>query len=644
MSHNYTDSGLTPREVLREVWGYDSFRAGQEDIINSVLDGHDTLGLMATGGGKSLTFQVPALLLDGITLVITPLISLMKDQVDNLAARDVRAGYLFSGQTRREANLVLDRCRLGIMKLLYISPERLRSAAFIDECRRWKIALIVVDEAHCISQWGYDFRPSYLKIAELRKIVPDAPVLALTASATPLVRDDIVRRLEFRPGFNIFTQTFDRDNISYVVRHTVDKIGKLVDILTKVGGSAIVYVRSRVRTKETARVLADAGISADFYHAGLAVEDKTEKQNAWKEGRTRVMVATNAFGMGIDKPDVRVVVHLDLPPSLEEYYQEAGRAGRDGKHSYAVILASQYDKSRLTKALNEAYPPRDFIRAVYERAMAFCDIAIGGGYNEVFEFDLGKFCKMFELQPRPVLGAFALLGQAGYFEFVEDPSSRGRVMVLAHRDELYSIDMTPIEDKVLNALLRNYTGLFSEYVNISEQQIAQYANVTEEDVYQAMLVLTRMHVLHYIPRRKLPFIFMETSREETRYITIPNIIYEERRELMKLRLDAMKEFAFGGTRCRSQVLLEYFGETDTHPCGRCDICREVLRVQPADSDWQYIDRAIIHMAGHRGGESVDELLDGIRGARPDIMQRIRALADAGTIVLANRRVSLPPQK
>lgn len=641
MAGNYNYSGLTPREVLREVWGYDAFRPGQEDIIESVLAGHDTLGLMATGGGKSLTFQVPALILDGITLVVTPLISLMKDQVDNLAARDVRAGYLYSGQPRREMQLVFDRCRLGIMKLLYVSPERLRSSAFIDECRKWEISLIVVDEAHCISQWGYDFRPPYLKIADLRTVFPNVPVLALTASATPAVRDDICARLAFRPGYNVFTQSFDRDNLSYVVRHTVDKIGKLVEILHKTSGSAIVYVRSRIRTKETARTLSMQGISADFYHAGLSNEEKTEKQNAWKCGATRVMVATNAFGMGIDKPDVRVVVHLDLPPSLEEYYQEAGRAGRDGLPSFAVILASAYDKSRLTKALAEAYPPIDFIRTVYEKAMSFVDVAVGGGYNEVFEFDLTKFCRTFKFQPRPVLGAFALLGQAGYFEFVDDTSSRARVMILARRDELYGVAATPEEDKVLNALLRNYTGLFAEYVNISESLIAQQAGVSEEVVYQSFLALTRMHVLHYIPRRKLPYIYLTTSREETRYIAIPDSMYGVRRDLMKHRLDSMKEFAFGGSRCRSQVLLDYFGQTDTQPCGRCDVCREVLRIgRSSEPDTAYIDNAILTMASHEGGESLEELLTGIRGSRNDIVERIRLLADDERIVIENRRVFL----
>jgi ATP-dependent DNA helicase RecQ len=630
-----------PEDILKEYWGYDSFRPGQLDIIQSVLSGHDTLGLLATGGGKSITFQVPALIFEGLTIVVTPLISLMKDQVDNLRDRDIRATYLYSGQTRREVTLAYDKCRLAKVKMLYVSPERLRSPMFLAESKNWGVSFIVVDEAHCISQWGYDFRPSYLRIAELREIFPDVPVLALTASATPAVRDDIVKQLNFRDGYNVFARTFARDNLSYIVRHTADKETKLHEVLAKTSGSAIVYVRSRVRTKQIATFLRSVNINADFYHAGLSVEDKSEKQNRWKSGETRVMVATNAFGMGIDKPDVRVVVHMDLPPSLEEYYQEAGRAGRDGLHSFAVIVASNYDKATLTRRLSDAFPEISYIRRVYELVCNFLDVPIGEGYNQVYEFDMDKFCMTFKLQSRQVIGALSLLGQAGYLEYVEQQDARGRVMFLARRDELYSLNLPPDVDAVMLALLRVYTGLFSEYVYINESYVAKCAGVDDETAYQALLTLSRMHVIHYVPKRLLPYIYLTTSREEPRYVNIPKVVYEERRAMMKMRLDAMREFTFGTSRCRSQVLLDYFGEKNSEPCGRCDLCREVFKPRPATSDIDYIDQAIIRIASHRGGSTVQELAADIRGTSSTIISRIRHLAEVHKIHLDGHHVTVP---
>lgn len=563
---------MTPAQILKKYWGYDAFRPMQSEIIDSILAGNDTLGLMPTGGGKSVTFQVPALILPGLTIVVTPLISLMKDQVDNLKSRNVRAATLYSGMTLRERNLVFDKARLGKIKLLYVSPERLRSENFRTEMRGWNVSLIVVDEAHCISQWGYDFRPSYLHISHLRTIFPAVPVLALTASATPVVRNDIVEQLAFRPGYKEFALSFHRHNLSYVVRNQSEKESKLIEALTAVKGCAIVYVRSRRATATYADILNQAGISATFYHAGLDPITKEQRQQAWKEGHIRVMVATNAFGMGIDKPDVRVVVHMDVPPSLEEYYQEAGRAGRDGKHSYALLIASPRDKASLTRHLNAAFPPKEFIVSVYEKACVFMGIAIGDGYGLVYEFNPETFCRRFNFDPEATRGALSILTNAGYFDYNEDPTTRARVFILLHRDEFYTLRLEDNETKVINALLRLYPGLFADYVHIDENTIARMVTMTDEDVYQTLLALKRKKIIDYVPKRVLPYIYLPTSRELNKYITIPRSVYEERKALMEKRIDAVRRFAFGTEVCRDKILLEYFGEKDACDCGFCDVC------------------------------------------------------------------------
>lgn len=524
-------------------------------------------------------------MLDGLTVVITPLISLMKDQVDNLRERGIRAVYLTMGMTRRETRLVYDKCRLGKTQLLYVSPERLRSENFVRELRSWKVSLITVDEAHCISQWGYDFRPSYLRIGELRALFgPEVPVLALTASATPLVREDIARQLRFRDDSNVYALSFDRSNLSYVVRVTENKTDKLLQVLRATTGTAIVYVRSRKKTREIAELLQGMGISATFYHAGLDPEVKTARQEEWKSGRTRVIVATNAFGMGIDKPDVRTVVHIDLPPSLEEYYQEAGRAGRDGKPSFAVLIVTTRDRGLLTRRLNEAFPPVDFVQRVYELLGAFLEVPVGGGYGKVYEFDLTRFCQVYKLPERMVRGALALLTQGAYIEFQDEAPTRARLMMLCRRDELYTEHLTPDEDAVLVAALRSYTGLFSEYAFVSESEIARVAQIPEDRVYDIMLSLGRKKILHYIPRKSVPYILYVTGREETRHVGLGPQIYDQRRQLMQQRLNAVADFAYTTGKCRSVVLLEYFGETDVCDCGRCDICRaRIKRLGPAVS-------------------------------------------------------------
>ncbi len=628
---------MTPHEVLKKYWGYDAFRPCQYEIIQSVLDGHDTLGLLPTGGGKSITFQVPAMILPGLTVVVTPLVSLMKDQVDNLLDRGIRGVYIYSGLTRREVHLAYDRCRLKKAKLLYVSPERLRSQSFIDEMRRWDVSMIVVDEAHCISQWGYDFRPSYLKIIELRKVVGEKiPVLALTASATPIVRDDIMTRLNFGEDHRVFTLSFDRSNLSYIVRQTDSKTDKLLDVLKKTSGTAIVYVRSRVKTRQIADELNAVGISASFYHAGLDVEVKADRQEKWKSSQVRVMVATNAFGMGIDKPDVRVVVHMDVPPSLEEYYQEAGRAGRDGKPAFAVILASNTDKGIITRRLNEAFPDREYIRRVYELVGNFLNVPVGEGYNNVFEFDINKFCTTYKLQPAPVRGALSLLTQAGYIEFVDEAPTQSRMIFLCRREELYTLDLDRNEDNVLMSIMRLYTGLFSEYVYLSESRIAAAANVSEQEVYQAMLALSRMHVLHYVPRKSIPYIYYTTSRELPKYINLSPEVYENRRKLMEHRLDAIRRFVFNYDVCRSKVLLEYFGETEVEDCGRCDVCRAKRSAKAA----QYVDPAdaIVRLASSPQGIDVDELCRIIRINRENLSEVLRTLVSEESITVIGTRV------
>lgn len=560
-------------ETLRRYWGYDSFRPLQSEIVTSALSGHDTLGLMPTGGGKSITFQVPGLMMEGVTIVVTPLISLMKDQVDNLKRRRIKAVTFHSGMTRHEHTVALEKLINGGAKFLYVSPERLRNDNFLSLLRGLKVSQIVVDEAHCISQWGYDFRPAYLNIKKLRKVKPDVAILALTATATPEVARDICEQLEMRDPA-VYRMSFTRDNINYIVRPAKTKIYEVFHILSRTQGSSIVYVRSRKRTVEISEYLSSAGISATAYHAGLDYELKEKRQNSWQMGETRVMVATNAFGMGIDKPDVRVVIHYDMPPSLEEYYQEAGRAGRDGKRSYAVLLTSKRDQALMRRRVTESFPDREIIRKIYERICNVLNVSLGEGYGLLKEFDIEKFCDLFGYQERQCRSAIHLLQQAGYLEYMEEGDRGSRVMMTCHRDELYDLHgVSPRTERVLTGILRTYTGLFTEYVNINESSMARNLQLSEREIYESLLELGRMKILSYIPRSRIPLIYLPTSREEPRYIEIGKKIYEDRRATMSRRVEAMLSYAYDSHECRENRMIRYFGEERETGCGHCDVCR-----------------------------------------------------------------------
>ena len=566
--------------ILKQYWGYDDFRGIQKEIIESICSGHDTLGLMPTGGGKSITFQVPALAQKGVSIVITPLIALMKDQVDHLLRRGIKAAAIYSGLTHEEIIITLENCIFGDVKLLYVSPERLASELFQTKLRHMKVSFITVDEAHCISQWGYDFRPSYLEIANIRKLLPGVPVLALTATATPAVVDDICEKLSRSEecvvrseGFNVFRMSFERKNLVYVVRQANDKREQLIHILSRLHGTAIVYVRSRQRTKEYAELLMKAGISATFYHAGLDTSVKDERQQAWQEGKTRVIVATNAFGMGIDKPDVRVVIHIDCPDSIEAYFQEAGRAGRDGLRSYAVLLYNNGDKRKLEKRVADTFPEKDYIRQVYEHLAFFYQIGIGSGYNHTFEFNIDKFCHAFHHFPIQVDSALKILTRAGYIEYTEEQDNQARLMFTISRGELYKLENnSPNEDKIITTLLRNYGGLFTDYHYIDEGFLASQTALEPQQVYQTLKGLGQRHILHFIPQKKTPYIRYTQRREDKEYLQFTPAIYEERLDQFRQRIQAVIQYATDDQVCRSRQLLRYFGETDSHDCGLCDVC------------------------------------------------------------------------
>ena len=559
-------------EILKQYWGYDSFRGIQEEIIKSIGEGRDTLGLMPTGGGKSITFQVPALAKDGLCIVITPLIALIKDQVQNLRQRGIKAVAIYSGMTRQEILIALENCIFGNYKFLYISPERLDTDIFKQKLRAMKVNMITVDESHCISQWGYDFRPAYLKIADIRELLPGVPLLALTATATPDVVQDIQSRLKFREK-NVFRMSFERKNLAYIVRKTDNKTAELLHILRRMPGSAIIYVRSRRRTKETTELLTHEGITADFYHAGLDNAVKDIRQKRWQDGECRVMVATNAFGMGIDKPDVRLVIHLDLPDSPEAYFQEAGRAGRDGEKAYAVILYSKSDKVTLHKRIPDTFPDKDYIKKVYEHLQYYYQMAMGDGLGCTKEFNLEEFCRKFKHFPVPADSALKILTQAGYIEYTDEQDNASRIIFTIRRDELYKLrEMGNETEALVQTILRSYTGLFTDYAYISETALSLRTGLTRQQIYNVLMSLSKRRIIDYIPRKKTPYIIYTRERVELNHLHISPAVYEERKERYEARIRAMVDYVTSETACRSRMLLRYFGEKNENNCGQCDVC------------------------------------------------------------------------
>ena len=559
-------------DILRKYWGYEDFRGIQREIIESIGSGRDTLGLMPTGGGKSITFQVPALAQEGVCLVITPLIALMKDQVSHLRQRGIRAAAIHSDMTHSAILQALDNCVYGGTQILYVSPERLHSELFQAKFRHMKVSFITVDEAHCISQWGYDFRPSYLHIAEIRQLKPEIPVLALTATATKEVVEDIQEQLRFKEK-NVFRMSFERKNLAYVVRKATDKPSELRHILNSVNGSAIVYARSRKRTKETAEWLMSQNISATYYHAGLDVDVKDRHQQAWINDEKRVMVATNAFGMGIDKPDVRLVIHIDSPDSLEAYFQEAGRAGRDGKKAYAVLLYDSSDARKLSKRVAQTYPEKEYIRDVYEHLAYFFQVGTGTGRGRTFEFSIDKFCVTYKYFPVLVNSALQILERSGYIHYEADPDNSARILFLLERNDLYFLENTTKEtEAVITALLRLYGGLFTDYVYIDEGFVANEAGLTQPQVYMVLKELSKRHIVDFIPRRRIPYITYTRDREDGDRVIIPQSVYEERRTQYIKRIQAMLDYANNDHVCRSRQLLDYFGEECWQDCRQCDVC------------------------------------------------------------------------
>lgn len=617
--------------ILQKVWGYAAFRPLQEEIIHSIYEGNDTLALMPTGGGKSITFQLPALAKEGICLVVTPLIALMKDQVEALKAKGIKALAIHSGMDPREVSVTLDNCIYGDYKFLYLSPERIGTEIFRQRVQKMNISFITVDEAHCISQWGYDFRPSYLKIAELRDLIPYAPIIALTATATPLVADDIMDKLRFRKK-NLLKTSFERKNLAYIVRKTDDKPKYLLTVAGKTSGSGIVYVRSRKQTKEVSELLQKNGHSAGFYHAGLSPEIRSKKQDEWKAGKTRIIVATNAFGMGIDKPDVRFVVHVDVPDAIEAYFQEAGRAGRDGQHSYSVLLYNDADKTKANQRIRVEFPPIETIKKVYQAACTFLNIPYGAGKNTAYDFNLTNFSIAYKIHTLTAYSALQILQREGYLELTDELDNPSRVMFTIGRDELYKFQVNHAElDAFIKLLLRAYSGLFSEYVRISEETLAKVASLSLDSVYNNLKTLSRLHIIAYIPRKKTPILFLNEERLDDANLRISNENYAKRKQRQEERIGRMLEYASSTGKCRSQYLLSYFGEATAYRCGICDVCKKRNEIGLSTYEFNLILEEIKKVLQEQM-LSLEALADKITQPPEKTIKTIRWLLDNGKLI------------
>lgn len=628
-------------DILHKYWGYPDFRGIQREIIESIGAGKDTLGLMPTGGGKSLTFQVPALAQEGVCIVITPLIALMKDQVEHLRHKGIAAAAIYSGMSRDAIVTTLENCIFGGVKLLYISPERISSDIFQIKLKHMKVSFITVDEAHCISQWGYDFRPSYLQIAVIRRLVPNVPILALTATATPDVIDDIQERLGFTEK-NVFRMSFERKNLVYVVRQAEDKEAEMVHILQSIPKTAIVYCRSRKRTKEVAQLLMQYGISATWYHAGLEPAVKDQRQSEWQHDKVRVIVATNAFGMGIDKADVRVVIHMDCPSSLEAYFQEAGRAGRDGQKAYAVLLYNGHDNRTLQKRVEDTFPPKEYVQQVYEHLAYFYQIGVNSGEGCTFEFPIDKFCATFKHFPIRANAALILLQRAGYIDYEPNPDNNARVRFLLRRDDLYRLDsLSEKENDVVISLLRNYGGLFTDYGYVDESYIAQEAGLDRNQTYMVLVNLSKKRIIDFIPRKSIPLISYKRDRVDGSDVILDKSVYEERKEQFQKSINSVINYAQNDRVCRSRQLLYYFGEKKSVDCEQCDVClshshhddhnqqeeiKEKLLAMVADGERHHVTEVRL----------LDEDWDMVTKVMKELMDEEQLLMDGSYLILSDK--------
>ena len=617
------------KEILKTYWGYDDFRSLQEEIIRSVLDGKDTLALMPTGGGKSLTYQVSGLAMEGVCLVVTPLIALMKDQVEDLKNRGIPAEAIYTGMRRDRVESIINKCIYDTVKFLYVSPERLYSERFREKLRLMNVCLITVDEAHCISQWGYDFRPPYLRIAEVREFFPGVATLALTATATPEVVEDIQKQLHFSTP-NVLSKSFRRENISYVIRDTEAKPLELFNILSKVQGGAIVYVRTRLKASSIAAFLNKSGIKSDFYHAGLSSAQRARRQEAWKSGKVPVVVATNAFGMGIDKADVRVVVHYDVPDSPEAYFQEAGRAGRDGKRAYAVLLSSRAALGGLQKRIDDAFPPKDYILRVYEALANYYQLGEGEGQGRAFEFNLKLFARNFKLNEARVMSAISILEVAGFLGYTTDINSRSRVMFTVLRDRLYEFETgDPLLERLMVLLMRNYAGIFVQDAYVDEGFLADQLDVTRKVLYDAFISLAKRKIIRYVPGDVKPYIVYYQPRLPLSYITIGREAYENRKELFVTKIGAMARYIRDDETCRQLLLMEYFGQKEDKPCGICDVCIGKKKRLHREERKSLEERILQVLA--RQNTNIRELVHQLGEDKEVVVEQIRKLQDEGKI-------------